>query len=175
MSNSKFLLAFTFVAGAIGQTALAQPPSATITRNSSFPPVGLATTETMQVNVVNLAVNPTTVTSTAPAASCTGSISFYNAAGTALGTATDFTVAAGVIQSVTLTLAKAGITSTTRAEIRAVIQSTITEGREAPPCSLASSLETYDSTLGATHVYLSGPAPSNSPGPIAIFGAGLNP
>jgi len=162
------------MAGAVAQTALAQAPFATttttptLTRNSSFPPVGLAASETMQVNVANLAENPTTVTSTSPAASCTGSISFFNAAGTPIGTATEFTVATGVTQSATMTLAKAGITGTTRAEIRAVIQSTITEGRDAPPCSLVSSLETFDSTSGATHVYLSNPAPASPGGPIII-------
>ncbi len=174
MQNSKLLLTLTVMASAVAQTALAQTPFATstpptVTRNSSFPPVGLAASETMQVNVVNLAENPATVTSTSPAASCTGSISFFNAAGTPIGTATDFTLAAGVTQSATLTLAKAGITGTTRAEIRAVIQSTITEGRDAPPCSLASSLETFDTTLGVTHVYVSGPASSsNSPGPVVF-------
>jgi hypothetical protein len=173
MQESKLILSLTVIAGAVAQTALAQPPSATLppptfTRNSSFPPVGLAASETMQVNVVNLAENPATVTSTSPAASCTASISFFNAAGTPIGTATSFTVTAGEAQSATMTLAKAGITGTTRAEIRAVIQSTITEGRDAPPCSLASSLETFDTTLGVTHVYLTGPAPS-SPGPV-IFG-----
>jgi hypothetical protein len=68
-----------------------------------------------------------------------------------------------------MTLAKAGITGTTRAEIRAVIQSAITEGRDTPPCSLASSLETYDTTLGVTHVYLPGPASSSSTGPVVAI------
>jgi hypothetical protein len=168
------------MAGAIAQTALAQPPFAsapppTLNRNSSFPPVGLAASETMQVNVANLAENPANVTSTSPAASCTGSISFFNAAGTPIGTSTSFTVTAGETQSVTMTLAKAGITGTTRAEIRAVIQNTITQGRDAPPCSLASSLETFDTTLGGTHVFLTGPVSSNSPGPIDIILVGPNP
>jgi hypothetical protein len=67
-----------------------------------------------------------------------------------------------------MTLAKAGITGTTRAEIRAVIQNTVTEGRDAPSCSLVSSLETFDTTLGVTHVYLTGPASSGSPGPVVF-------
>jgi hypothetical protein len=174
MQKSKLLLTLTIMAGAAAQSALAQAPFATttpptVTRNSSFPPVGLAASETMQVNVANQAENPTTVTSTSPAASCTGSISFFNAAGTPIGTSTSFTVTAGETQSVTMTLAKAGITGTTRAEIRAVIQSTITEGRDTPPCSLASSLETYDTTLGVTHVYLPGPASSSSTGPVVAI------
>jgi hypothetical protein len=180
MQKSKLILSLTVIAGAVAQTALAQPPSATLppptfTRNSSFPPVGLAASETMQVNVANLAENPATVTSTSPAASCTGSISFFNAAGTPIGTATSFTVTAGETQSVTMTLAKAGITGTTRAEIRAVIRSTVTEGRDAPPCSLASSLETFDTTLGVTHVYLTGPTAQYSVGPVAIVLTGAPP
>jgi hypothetical protein len=171
------------MAGALAQSALAQAPFATttpptVTRNSSFPPVGLAASETMQVNVANLAENPSTTASLTPPLppSCTGSISFFNAAGTPIGTATDFTVTAGETQSVTLTLAKAGITGTTRAEIRAVIQNTVTQGRGAPPCLLGSSLETFDTALGVTHVYLSGPASSpNAPGPIDIILAGPNP
>jgi len=152
MCNSKLILTLTFLAGAVAQTALAQT-TITISRNFSYTPVGLAISETMQLNVVNLAENP----STGLAASCTGSFSFYNAAGTLIGTSTPFTATAGETQSVTLTLAKAGITGT-RAEIRAVIQTTTPEGRNAPPCSLESSLETFDSTSGATHAYLSSPA-----------------
>lgn len=177
MRNSKLLLTLTFLAGAVAQTALAQPVATTppsVTRNASFPPVGLALSETMQVNVVNLAENPTattgtstTSTSTPTPASCTGSISFFNAAGTAIGTATTFTVTAGETQSASITLAKAGITGS-RPEIRAVIQTTTTEGRNAPPCSLGSSLETFDSGTGVTHVYLSGPALASSPEPVAI-------
>lgn len=166
MCNSKLLLTLTFAAGAVAQTALAQTTT-TVTRNSSYPPVGLASSETMQVNVVNLAENPSITASLTPA-SCTAIVSFFNAAGTPIGTATDFTVTAGETQSVTLTLAKAGITGS-RAELRAVIQTTTTEGRNAPPCSLGSSLETFDSTSGVTHVYVSNPASPNSVGPVAIF------
>lgn len=168
MRNSIFLLTLTLLAGAAAQSALAQPSTTppTVTRNASFPPVGLALSETMQVNVVNLAENPTATTGTTPTpASCAGSISFFNAAGTAIGTSTAFTVTAGETQSMTLTLAKAGI-SGSRAEIRAVIQTTTTEGRNAPPCSLGSSLETFDSGTGVTHVYVSGPALASSPEPV---------
>jgi hypothetical protein len=116
----------------------------------------------MQVNVVNLASNPATITTTTPAASCAGNISFFNNAGTPVGTATTFTVAEGQISSATLTFAKAAIAGT-RGEIRAVIQTTTPTGRNAPACSLESSLETFDSVSGATHVYLSTPVSPASP------------
>ncbi len=148
MRNFRLFLALTFVAGAIAQTADAQ---IIFTRTFSFSPVGLASSETLQVNVANTA----TGAPNGMAASCTGNISFFNAAGTAIGTATPFSVAAGVTQSVPLTFAKSGL-SGTRGEVRAVIQNTSGVGRNAPPCTLESSLETFDSTLGVTHVYLSG-------------------
>jgi hypothetical protein len=172
-----FKLLFPIALG-ICATVLAQTPLATataaVTRNTSYPPVGLASTETMQVNVVNLASNPTTVTTTTPAASCTGNISFFNAAGTPVGTATTFTVTEGQISSATLTFAKAAIAGT-RGEIRAVIQTATPTGRNAPACSLESSLETFDSVSGATHVYLSTPAsPASGPTTIVISGIGPN-
>jgi hypothetical protein len=131
----------------------------------------------MQVNVVNLAENPSTTTGTSTSstptpASCTGSISFPNAAGATIGTSTAFTVTAGETQSASITLAKAGITGS-RPEIRAVIQTTTTEGRNAPACSLGSSLETFDSGTGVTHVYVSGPAMSLSIGPVPVVNSGV--
>jgi len=63
------LAAAVFTAGA----ALAQTGTATtttVTRSMTFAPAGLASSETAQVNLVNLASNPTSGT----AASCTGSV-----------------------------------------------------------------------------------------------------
>jgi hypothetical protein len=147
MRNFRFFLALTFVAGAMAQVGAAQ---IMVTRAFSFPPVGLASSETLQINVSNLAASAANGT----AAACAGNVSFFNAAGTAIGTATTFSVAAGVTQSIPLTFAKSGL-SGVRGEVRAVIQTTSGVGRNAPPCSLESSLETFDSTLGVTHVYLS--------------------
>jgi hypothetical protein len=147
MHNYKLLLALSLGAAALVQTAAAQ---IVVTRSFSFPPVGLASSETLQVNVSNVAASAANGT----AAACAGNVSFFNAAGTAIGTATTFSVAAGVTQSIPLTFAKSGL-SGVRGEVRAVIQTTSGVGRNAAPCSLESSLETFDSTLGVTHVYLS--------------------
>ena len=129
--------------------ALSQTTSSnTITETSNTPPVGLASSETAQINVVNTA----SASKDGTAASCTGTISFLNASGAVIGTATPFTVASGVISSVSLPFAKTGITAT-RTEIRGVITLTVTPN-SVVPCSLQATFETYDSTMGATHVYL---------------------
>jgi hypothetical protein len=141
--------------------AFAQTTSTTTsTRSFTYPPIGLGSTETAQVNVVNDA----TASSSGTAASCTGTISFLNSAGTAIGTATPFTVTSGQIASASVTFAKVGATGV-RTEIRGVVTLTATSG-SGVPCSLASSLETYDSTTGATHLHLDqGGGLEGEPGP----------
>ena len=139
--------------------ALSQTTSSnTVTETSTTPPVGLASSETAQINVVNTA----SAAKNGTAASCTGTISFLNASGAVIGTATPFTVASGVISSVSLPFAKTGVTGT-RTEIRGVITLTVTPG-SGVPCSLQATLETYDSSTGVTHVYLANvPVPKSVP------------
>src|ERR1035438_7507303 len=141
-----------FVTAAFAAAALAQTTttSSTSTRVSTYPPIGLGSTETAQVNVVNTA----TASSSGTAASCTGSISFLNASGTVIGTAKTFTVTSGQIFSATLPFTSAGA-SGTRTEVRGQVSLTVTTGTGAAPCALTTSLETYDSSIGATHAYLS--------------------
>ena len=159
MRLSLTLIAF---ASALTQCALAQTTTTTVvTRESSYPPVGLASTETMQVNLANLASNVTN----GPAASCTGSVSFINAAGTTIGAATNFNVAENIVFSVSLPFTKSAI-SGVRGEVRVVIQTTTPTGKNSPPCSLQTSLETFDTTTGATHVYLT----SGSETPVSTPG-----
>jgi hypothetical protein len=122
----------------------------TVTETSNTPPIGLASSETAQINVVNTA----SASSSGTAASCTGTISFLNASGTAIGAATPFTVGSGVISSVSLPFAKVGVTGT-RTEIRGVIARTVSLGSGAAPCALEATFETYDTSTGVTHVYLS--------------------
>lgn len=141
----QLLTAILFTAAA----AMAQTTTTgTVTQSSDTPPVGLASSETLQINLVNTAVNATNGT----AASCTGTVSFLNASGTAIGTPSSFTIASGVISSVALPFAKVGVTST-RTEVRAVITRTVTVNNGVP-CSLQATLETYDSSTGVTHLYL---------------------
>lgn len=128
--------------------------SGTVTETSNTPAIGLASSETAQVNLVNTASNASNGT----AASCTGSVTFLNASGTAIGAATPFTVASGAIVSVSLTFGKSGATGT-RTEIRATISRTVTLN-SGVPCNLQVTLETYDASTGATHVYLPNAATS---------------
>jgi hypothetical protein len=140
----------------IASSASAQTTSTTAARSFDFPPVGLASSETMQINVLNSA----TASSSGTAASCTGTISFTDSGGTAIGTATSFTVTSGEISSATLPFAKTSA-SGTRTEIAGVISVTTASGT---PCGLRTSLETFDTSTGVTHVYLAGFGGPGGPG-----------
>ncbi|HLK64104.1 MAG TPA: hypothetical protein VKU19_11730 [Bryobacteraceae bacterium] len=131
-------------AGAFAQTS----SSNTVTRSLTSPPIGLGSSETAQVNVVNTASN----SSSGTAASCTGSISFVNASGTTIGTASTFTVTTGQISAATLPFSRVGATGV-RTEVRAVVSLTFTSGSNVP-CDLVTSFETFDTASGATHLHL---------------------
>ena|SRR5438105_2763676 len=139
------VIAMAGLSSAIGQTTTSS------TRTFNLPPIGLGSSETAEVNVANVAVNPNTGT----AASCTGTIVFTNASGGTLGTATAFTLTAGQATSVRLPFANAaGIAP--RTVIRAAIHLTIPTTTPRPACSLEFTLETFDSTSGATHWVITG-------------------
>lgn len=146
MSIRNFSLLFA-VAAALTGSAFAQT---TFTRTTSyaFPVVGLGSTESIGVNLSNMAANPTSGT----ASSCTGSVTFANASGAVIGTATTFTLAANAATSINLTSSSAGI-SGTRGLIHATVASTTTSG---VPCQLSFSLNTFDTSSGATHIFLPG-------------------
>jgi hypothetical protein len=128
--------------------AMAQTTGTTVTRSAGLPAVGLASSETAQINVTNLAG----ANSRGTAASCTGNISFLNAAGTAIGSATPFTVTSG--QTFSAKLPYASTAASGRTLVRGVVSLTITSGT---PCVLATTLETYDTTTGVTHIFFVGP------------------
>jgi hypothetical protein len=151
-----FLLLAGF--GCICAFAQAQPIMGTITRDFVFPPVGLGSTETMQVDLVNIAPVPASATATAP--SCTGTVTFANAAGTTIGTPSPFKVGSGQIQSITLSPSTANIVGA-RGAILASVQQTTTVPNPAP-CVLLFSLATFDST-GVTHVFLGNASTSTPP------------
>jgi len=144
--------------------------AATFTRSYSFPPTGLASTETAQVNVVNIAVASTAANAVAP--SCTGNIIFTNAGGTAIGSAITFTTTGSQISSTTLAFSALGAKGN-RGEFIASVQETTTVPAKAP-CSLVFSLETFDNSTGATHIFLgnSGASAGPQPGPIPVFAGG---
>src|SRR5215472_15964449 len=106
MSIRSLVLIFAAI-GTIS-TALAQSTSTTTTRNFNLPPLGLGATETAEINVVNFAANASDGT----AASCTGSISFVNASGATIGSATPFTVTSGQIFAAHLPFSGAGSSGT---------------------------------------------------------------
>jgi hypothetical protein len=138
----------------------------TTTRDFNLPPVGLGATETAEVNVANFAANASDGT----AASCTGSISFLNASGATIGSATSFTVTAGQIFSARLPFSGAG-SSGTRTVIHGVVALTLATTSPRPPCALAVSLATFDTSSGATHALVTsgaGGGPGGGPG----FGPG---
>jgi hypothetical protein len=148
MSCSSLLIGAFILASSVSVVA-AQGTGivATISRDSVYPPVGFGSTETIQINVLNTATTPTNGT----AASCTGSITFSSATGSIIGTATPFTVGSGQVFSVKLAYSSTGATG--RAEIVGSIQSTTMIPSKAP-CSLVTSLETFDTSTGATHAFL---------------------
>lgn len=151
MSFRRFVLALSAAGALSAICAAAQTTttSSTATVESSSAPIGLASSETLQLNVVNTA----TASSSGTAASCTGTIQFVNSSGTVIGSATSFTVTSGQIFSATLPFSKVGA-SGTRSEVRGVVTLTVSTGSGAAPCHLTSSLESYDTSTGVTHVYL---------------------
>ena len=124
-------IVLTFIVTAIAAAAnMFAQTTTTTTRDFTIGPVGVGSTETIQINVANLAANPSSGT----AASCTGSVTFNNATGSPIGTSTSFTVTSGQISSVSLPFAKIS-SSTTRTEVIGVIAMTTSSSAEAP-CEL---------------------------------------
>lgn len=150
---------------------IATPIFGAATRDYVFPPVGLGSSETASITVVNTAApssattSPTTGAQPSAAPSCTGTISFSNASG-AIGTPVSFTVGAGGFQTVTLPFASAGLNGN-RGEILGKVS---LAASNTAPCSLKFSLETYDSTTFATHAVLTNAAVTFAQGspPIMI-------
>ncbi len=157
MSIRSLLMMCLFAACALAQTA---PISVSFTRDYSFPPVGLASSETAQVNLVNISVAPIPSGTSA----CSGTITFTNAGGTTIGKPVSFATAGSQVVSTQLTFSQLGVAaSDTRGEFVASVQLTSSFA-----CSLVFSLETFDTMSGVTHVYLgnsaTGTALVNNPG-----------
>jgi hypothetical protein len=153
-------IAAALLAGAAQAQSAALPVSFTKTVN--LPVVGVASTETAQVNVVNLAPSVQSVSAggTVPTegfiASCTGGITFYSASGNIITSSATFTIGTGQIFSATLPYSEipAGGASA-RTPIRAAVTITGTNSATTP-CSLASNIEVFDTATGVAHVHVEG-------------------
>jgi hypothetical protein len=143
----RYVFSLIAAAGLTAFAAMGQTTSTPVTRSSNLPAIGLASSETAQINVTNLA----TTSASGTAASCTGSISFLSATGSTIGTATSFTVTSG--QTFSAKLPYASTAASGRTVVRGVVSHTITAGT---PCALATTLETYDTTTGVTHIFFVG-------------------
>ena len=128
--------------------------TATVTRNYTFAPVALSSTETVRVIVVNTATAPTTTSSTTTTApSCTGKITFLSSASTPPTVSpVSFTIGAGQFAFADLPYAKSGI-STSPGEVLGKVESDVSVSAHAL-CSLGMSLVVMDTTTGATHAVL---------------------
>jgi hypothetical protein len=184
MFNRTIILALAghaclLTSAAIAQTIISPGPSlVSFTRSYFFLPVGLAPSETAQINVVNTAPPPVAGTSSTPLPPCAGTISFLNASGAVIGKATPFIVAPGQIVSATLPYGSAGVAGAARAEIRGEVQIIPTPTPAAvtgipiafPACSLSYSFETFDTATGVTHAFNGGAGASFQPIPLQVLG-----
>jgi hypothetical protein len=146
----------TFVCSLIAVTGMSvafadSTTSASVTPIINLPPVGLGSTQTLEVNVANVASN----SSSGTAASCTGTVTFFNAGGTAIGSSQPFTVTAGETSPVHLPFSNTGGTGT-RTTVRAVVSLTIPTSTPRPPCALSVSVDIFDTNTGATAAVISG-------------------
>jgi hypothetical protein len=142
---------------AFGQTAAT---GSSVPSPPQLPPVGLAPTETAQVNVVTTALPDPNGGGLLPV--CSGTIAFYSGGpgSTAVVGIAAFNARSGEVFSAPLSYARTGASGA-----RTVIRVAITlspflvpagAGPVAAPCSLMASLETFDSATGVTHAIVYG-------------------
>jgi hypothetical protein len=159
--------ALLLIAGSLltGAVVAQQPSTSTlIPRVVNLPVVNLASSETAEVNVVNLISSVMSVTTggSSPTegttVSCTGAIAFFGATGLIIGSSTPFTIGSGEIFSASLPYSAISPNNVLkpnggRTPIRAVVTITETVGNSAV-CSLVSNLETYDTSSGVTNIHV---------------------
>jgi hypothetical protein len=136
-----------------------------VVKTANLPVVGVASSETVQVNVVNLApsVAPVTTGGSLPGggsiANCAGGISFYDANGNALTSAT-FTIGSGQIYSAPLPYSQipaADRPSSGNGRTAVWATVSINNGQSSDaPCLLAANVETFDTATGVTHLHTEG-------------------
>ena len=155
--NSIVPLTALMAVSVMAQNNAATPIPATFTRSYNFVPIGIAGTETLQVNVVNAPSATPTATSTLAPVACTGSISFADASGKAIGSPVSFSVTPGQIFSAPLPFGKTGYSS--RGEVVATVQQTV-QFTSASQCALSMSVEVFDTNSGVTHAILTSASPA---------------
>jgi hypothetical protein len=150
MRNLGILLAITMMTGAL----FAQPATTPRTAQYSFPLVGLANSESIQVNLINLAPNSNSGT----ASSCTGNVAFTTVGGgTSIGGGGTFTLAANEATSIGPSAGDNVIAAGARSLLHVVVTTNFTLS---VPCNLSFSLNTFDTASGVTHVFLTGTGPA---------------
>jgi hypothetical protein len=142
----RFLIAISlYTCAALAQPALPTFPPISV----NIPVVGLASSETAQVNVASPGF--TGITDAPLPTPCTGTITFYNASGAAMGSPTSFSIDLAQVSSATLPYSDiTGTTGNARATIRARVT--------ANGCSVTANIETFDTATGVTHVHVEGNA-----------------
>jgi hypothetical protein len=157
-NSAAFAVGLTFVTlAAFAQSSATTGANTTVLLQ--LPPAGLAASETAQVNIIN-----TALPLPGPEPYCGATIVFYGGkdGDSILGTPAAFNVRFFQVFSVTLPYASTGASGS-----RTVIRVRITlspvflpsdSGPQIGPCTLVSSLETYDTATGVTHAFFSAPA-----------------
>ena len=163
--------------------AVAQPTTSSLTLPASpaysipynFPPIGLAFTETLQINVISQpsvpAISPygtcdlcstfgvtAPVTTTTPPIAmptvCTGTVTFNDSAGKTIGSPIPFSIGvSGQVFSAPLPFSATRFTGFRGIVVASLLQ---TVPASTGACSLAMSLETFDTNTGVTHAVLNG-------------------
>ena len=141
----RFLIAISmFACAAFAQPALPTFPPVTV----NLPVVGLASSETAQVNVASPGF--TGITDAPFPTPCTGTITFYSASGAAIGSPASFSITLAQVSSATLPYSD--VTGTT-GNARTIIRARVTTNAA---CSVTANIETFDTTTGVTHVHVEG-------------------
>ncbi len=127
---------------------LAQTTGPIDTRTVNLPVVGLASSETAQVNVASPGFPG--ITDAPFPTPCTGTIAFYNTNGAAIGSSTSFSITLAQVFSATLPYSDiTGTSGNARTTIRAIVTTNVS-------CSVTANIETFDTATGVTHVHVEG-------------------
>lgn len=148
------VFSLSVVTASLGWAQTTTTTTETISSSINLPVVGVGSTQTLEVDVVNLASNASNGT----AASCNASISFLNSSGTAIVSSTAIAkLGAGAATSATLPFASSGGTGN-RTLVRAVVTltSSVSTGTPRTPCSLQVSMSLFETGSGATDAVIPG-------------------